>query len=205
MEISMKYDKRKSKSLKSIFSKKRIAVVSLAAASGSSTINEMDSISNRIALMPNFIHSMDSTNIQLLISNYVVKNKEINLFTIHDCFATTPDHMKDLNKDIRLTFLNMYFHSDYIKSVRSYGAENLIKKIYYNTKVLYEKDDEGRLKVVSIKDIDNISNFINVNKEYIIKIGVKEYTIPSLPYDVKYWDQIKIYFEGILNSNYFIN
>jgi len=124
MKIKMQYNKRKSEPIKSLFSNLRIGSVSLPLA-------KMDSISNRIAFMPNFIHSMDSTNIQLLINIYKARKEEdINLFTIHDCFATTPNYMKELNRDIRLAFIMIYFQGDYIKSVH----ENFIKKIYNCTK-----------------------------------------------------------------------
>ena len=39
--------------------------------------------------MPNFIHSLDASHIHLLINNIEqLKIKDLNLYTIHDCFAT---------------------------------------------------------------------------------------------------------------------
>ena len=47
---------------------------------------------------------------------------------------------------------------------------------------------------------------LDVNKEYIVEIGRnKFYTIPSLPYNVKNWDKMKTFFEGVIDSQYFIN
>jgi DNA-directed RNA polymerase len=104
----------------------------------------MDSMSNKIAFMPNFIHSMDSTNIQILIQNYKSKKEEdINLLTIHDCFATTPNYMKELNKEVRLAFLMIYFQGDYIRSVH----EHFLNKIYKNTNKIYELKNKTNLTV----------------------------------------------------------
>jgi DNA-directed RNA polymerase len=39
--------------------------------------------------LPNFIHSLDASNIHLLINLiYLLDLKDMNLYTIHDCFAT---------------------------------------------------------------------------------------------------------------------
>lgn len=194
----MQYKKRKSEPLNSLFSKLRLGSVSL-------PLNKMDSISNRIAFMPNFIHSMDSTNIQLLIKNYKDKKQEnINLFTIHDCFATTPNYMKDLNRDVRLAFLMIYFQGDYIKTVH----ENFIKKIYNCTQAIYEYEEnnetlqeteklEENKKVstsnesnnsknlvrLDIEDVNNLFLSLNINKKYVIRTP-RKYIIPSLPYNV---------------------
>jgi len=43
----------------------------------------------KLGLMPNFIHSLDASNIHILISNILkLKLENINLYTIHDCFAS---------------------------------------------------------------------------------------------------------------------
>jgi len=102
MIVKMGYQERKSKPVVSLFSRLRLGSVSL-------PLKDMDSMSNQIAFMPNFIHSMDATNIQFLIKRFIDKNKTINLLTTHDCFSTTPNYMYDLNKEIRLAFLMIYF------------------------------------------------------------------------------------------------
>jgi DNA-directed RNA polymerase len=40
-----------------------------------------------LGIMPNIVHSMDANNICLLIKNINHLNK-IDIFTIHDCFAS---------------------------------------------------------------------------------------------------------------------
>lgn len=193
MKVKMGYQKRESKPIKSLFSKLRIGSVSR-------PLTKLDSISNRIAFMPNLIHSMDATNIQLLIKIFTDKNKTMNLLTTHDCFATTPNYMYDLNKEIRLAFLMIYFKDDYIKSVH----ENFIKQIYNTTKLIYIKEKDKLVKV-NIEDIKNITLSLDCNKEYVIIMNKKKYTIPSLPYNSKKLQKIKQNFERIVSSLYFIN
>ena len=105
----MAYASLKNKDGKNLYNKRRGASVTL-------PINgQLDRVSNKIAFMPNFIHSMDSAHIQLLVMNLIAENRNINLFTIHDCFATTPDTMRYLNAEIRRAFAMLYFDQDYIK------------------------------------------------------------------------------------------
>jgi len=194
MKVKMGYQKRESKPITSLFSKLRLGSVSL-------PLTKLDFMSNRIAFMPNLIHSMDATNIHLLTKKYIDKNKAINLLTVHDCFSTTPKYMYDLNKEIRLAFLMIYFkEDDYIKSVH----EKFIQQIYNTTKSIYIKEND-KLVEVKIEDIKNITLSLDSNKEYVIKINEKNYTLPSLPYNTKNWKEIKKSFERIVSSLYFIN
>ena len=194
MRIKMGYKQRESKPIISLFSKLRLGSVSL-------PLTKMDHISNRIAFMPNFIHSMDATNIQLLIQIIQATNQtKMNLITIHDCFATTPDYMFYLNKEIRLAFIMIYFQGDYIKSVH----ENFIKQIFCSTKLIYIKENDKLIKV-KIENIKNLTLSLDLNKEYVVKINKKKYIIPRLPYNTNKWGLIKKTFERIVESKYFIN
>ncbi|KAI9493363.1 hypothetical protein BDB00DRAFT_763857, partial [Zychaea mexicana] len=40
------------------------------------------------AFIPNFVHSMDGSHVALLIKEILSKEKNINILTVHDCFAT---------------------------------------------------------------------------------------------------------------------
>jgi DNA-directed RNA polymerase len=173
MKVKMGYTKRESKPIKSLFSKLRLGSISR-------PLIELDVISNQIAFMPNFIHSMDATNIQLLIKRLIYKGFIMNLLTNHDCFATTPNYMYYLNKEIRLAFFMIYFEDDYIKNVH----EHFIKQIYNTTELIYIKETD-KLVEINIKDIKNQTLSLDLNQEYVIIIKNKEYTIPRLPYNTK--------------------
>jgi DNA-directed RNA polymerase len=141
---------------------------------------------NLQAFMPNFIHSMDAANIHLLIKN--LQEKNINLYTIHDCFATTPNYMELINKEIKLAFINLYFDSQYIKLM----YENFFAQISSKIDIL-EEDENGITKKFFLKYKDGGEN----EKIYI----------PNFPDIInKNWDENKdIFIEGIRKSLYFIN
>jgi DNA-directed RNA polymerase len=195
MKVKMKYKTIVNEPSKSLFSKKRLSSVNIAS-------GKMDTMSNKIAFMPNFIHSMDSANIQLLIKNFIEKKKEtINLFTVHDCFSTTPNYMVDLNKEVRLAFIMMYFDTDYIKKVHI----SFLRQIYMESKRMFVEIN-GKTETLKFNDINDI-NF-DVKLKYIVKDqNGKEYSIPPLPFNMDNWnDESKFIFKkGILNSLYLIN
>jgi DNA-directed RNA polymerase len=85
--------------------------------------------------MANFIHSMDAANIHYLIklitSNPKLKNQGVNLYTIHDCFASVNDQMDLMEKLVRKAFSQLYFEKNYLieldrcllSQIKSYGVE----------------------------------------------------------------------------------
>ena len=75
--------------------------------------------------MPNLIHSLDACNIHLLIKLMVEENIKLPDYTIHDCFASTPNNMKILEKMIKTTFLDIYFEGEYLEKMHN----NIIEQI----------------------------------------------------------------------------
>lgn len=104
---------------------------------------------------------MDSANIHLLIENLIAENHNINLFTIHDCFASTPNTMKLLNIEVRKAFSMMYFDLDYIKSMH----EDFIVQIN-NYKNIYRESPDDKNKPLPFlrSDFDKL----NVNEKLFI-------------------------------------
>ena len=78
---------------------------------------------------------MDAANIHYLIkiimSNQEYKELNINLYTIHDCFASVNDQMDIMESLVRKAFTLLYFERNYLKEldacllaqIRSYGIE----------------------------------------------------------------------------------
>ena len=54
---------------------------------------------------------------------------EFPLFTIHDCFATTPNNMEQLNQLVKASFSEIYFgknylikmHNSFLDQIKSYN------------------------------------------------------------------------------------
>nr|AYE93220.1 RNA polymerase [Termitomyces sp.]AYE93272.1 RNA polymerase [Termitomyces sp.] len=115
MHIEIRYKEFKTKKGKNLYDRKKRNSVSLPIP------GKINHKANKLSFLPNLIHSMDSSNIQLLVRNLTIINKDnnINLFTIHDCFATTPNTMKILNLEVRRAFSMMYFDEIYLKKWHS--------------------------------------------------------------------------------------
>ena len=133
----------------------------------------------------NLIHSLDAANLHILIKLLKDFNYDnIPLYTIHDCFATTPNHLKVLNQVILSAFIKLYFDSNYIvklydtivSQICSYGFE--------------------------LKDQDGFKYFINRNDSD----GPSIIPLPSIPKELlKNWnDNKEIFLENLKKSSYFL-
>ena len=81
-------------------------------------MEQMDYRSMNNGLMPNLIHSLDASNIHILVNNiikYYGNVPNLNLYTIHDCFATDYKNMKIIEILVRLSFIELYFNKDYLE------------------------------------------------------------------------------------------
>jgi DNA-directed RNA polymerase len=97
--------------------------------------------------MPNLIHSLDASNIHLLIDLIIKQDCKINLYTIHDCFASSCDGMEILDKLVREAFIAIYFDMDYLFKLHEYliakiGSYELIYKSKKNSSLFIIKDNK---------------------------------------------------------------
>lgn len=130
------------------------------------------------SFMPNFIHSLDASSVHLLLYN-LYRNDNIPVYSVHDCFASTPNNMALLERKVKEAFIDIYF------------------------------DEEGFLlkthnRIISqIKDVHEI--IIIKGKEYIDMSSYKESDIalPELPEAFKDKD-LNEFIKGLFNSKYFI-
>ena len=149
--------------------------------------------------MPNLIHSLYAGNIHILVKNlnkYGLKN--INLYTIHDCFATDYKNMAFLEILIKKSFTDLYFNQNYLIKINN-SFRDQIKSI---TSVFEEKLDNINYEFILvdpnlIKDKNFIKKFLNSDK--LIKVY-----LPKLP-EYKWEVNKDIIKKGILFNQYFIS
>jgi DNA-directed RNA polymerase len=68
--------------------------------------------------MPNFVHSLDASNIHLLIKNIKnLKLNNLNLYTIHDCFASDYLTIELIELLVKISFVELYFNQNYLNNV----------------------------------------------------------------------------------------
>jgi DNA-dependent RNA polymerase len=80
------------------------------------TISKVNKRKQKQGTIANLIHSMDASNISLLVNNFIKNNKNINLATVHDCFLTDSNNIEMLHFHVRLAFLRIYQNHDFIES-----------------------------------------------------------------------------------------
>ncbi len=120
------------KQIKSLFFKNRSLSVSLPVK------DKLDKSAIKRGFMPNFIHSMDASHIHIIVDKLIEKNLCIPFFTIHDCFATTPNNMEVLNKIVKESFIQLYFNQNYLKKMHFTIMEQIRS---FENIVIFEKFD----------------------------------------------------------------
>ena len=70
------------------------------------------------AIRPNLIHSLDASTIAMLYKN--LHNHEIDLYTVHDCFAVTADNVPLLIYKLKKVYIQLYSSSSYLKDFDNY-------------------------------------------------------------------------------------
>lgn len=84
--------------------------------------NKIDKLSQKSAFMPNLIHSMDGSTITLLIKNLRSLGL-FNIYTIHDCFATTADNISIINELVREAFCEIYSDENFLINLHTFFLE----------------------------------------------------------------------------------
>ena len=95
------------------------------------------------AFIPNFVHSMDGSNIALLINE--CKDKyTFNFACIHDCFATTANHAELLSHLVKQSFITIYGDGEFIKRFHNI----ILTRIESNYTDDLREDEQGHYVVV---------------------------------------------------------
>lgn len=143
--------------------------------------NMIDVKSNVRGFVANLIHSMDASHINLIIKNMKQNNSTFPIYTIHDCFATTPNNMFILNNIVLSSFVEQYY------------SENYITKLHQNLLDTISSYDQYKIVV------DNGTQYIIGNNTRL--------EIPKIPQEIlDNWEKNKpLFIKGILQSSYFIS
>lgn len=120
------------------------------------------------SFIPNFIHSMDASNIVLLVKKII--ELDLNIITIHDCFGIHANHAELLSYLVKESFISMYGNKDSIEKFHSLTLENIkANYIIDNSKnVIIDKNG----KEISIPEKPNLGNMdlkeVLINSKYFI-------------------------------------
>lgn len=103
--------------------------------------DKIDPTKQSNSIVPNYIHSFDAS----LIVKLILRLKQEDVITIHDCFGCHPNHMKALRLHIINSFVDMYFDQDYLFEFHQANLD-LIKNYHYE---IYEEPNSDNLFVIT--------------------------------------------------------
>lgn len=118
-------------------------------------------VSIKRGFIANFIHSLDAANIHYLIkiilSNPEYSDQISNLYTIHDCFASSNDQMECMELLVRKAFAMLYFDKNYLieldtclmGQIKTYSSDVQISKKGVRT-LSIKNPKTGRVEVLNI-------------------------------------------------------
>lgn len=133
-----------------------------------------DTISFRkqnLGVVPNLIHSMDASNISLLVESFSKLIDNFQLLTIHDCFASHANHIELLSFHVKSAFLFIYknqnFIKDYHKETISY-LKNLGLIFNKDDSILYLNNKEYKVPVVpNLEKTFDLSSNVLYSKYFV--------------------------------------
>lgn len=101
---------------------------------------KFDLSKQKIALMPNLIHSLDATSLSLLYDRFYDSHKPIvNFYAIHDCFTTTCDKVDSLIDLLKTVYLSLYTEDNYLRKFDKGIIDSI--KYHYGNDCVYNSDN----------------------------------------------------------------
>ncbi len=112
------------------------------------------------SLMPNLIHSLDATSLNMLYQQFkkAYEYKESNIlpqfFSVHDCFGTTCDKVSTLKTILASVYTELYSSKPYLIKFDNYIFENIENNTSYPVDRInrtVEVSDSTKYKIHDIK------------------------------------------------------
>lgn len=138
--------------------------------------NELDKRKQVSAGIPNIIHSLDASHIMNIVkTNSEMKN--FDLLTVHDCFGTHPNNLNELVLLVKLEFIAIYlhkdflskFHKDNINNIKAYDCDYIIKKDTAGKEyMVISKSKKVKAIVPNLPDLGNLDLTELVHSKYFL-------------------------------------
>lgn len=121
----------------------------------------LDSRKQSLALMPYLIHSLDATSLSLLYNNLCFIYKDIQFYSVHDCFGITFDKVPTLKVILASIYTEIYCDDNYLKKFDN----NILDFITSSTNSIIDR--KNRLVILPNEDIFELHSIDWVlNNEY---------------------------------------
>ena len=79
--------------------------------------DKIDRRRQRDGLMPNVIHSFDASNIVKTVD--LLKTNQVEIFTIHDCFASHAANVATVQREVKRGFISLYVNENRIAALHN--------------------------------------------------------------------------------------
>jgi DNA-directed RNA polymerase len=106
------------------------------------------------AIMPNIVHSFDASNIALLIKELLKNNNSVNIYTVHDCWATNANDVELMFYQVKMAFLLLYSNELFVTKYHNF----IINYIKFND---YKINEDNEIVITCRKriQIPDVPNF----------------------------------------------
>jgi DNA-dependent RNA polymerase len=127
------------------------------------------------AIRPNLIHSLDACVIAELYAS--LKTDKVDLYTVHDCFAVTANHVQKLINKLKLVYIKLYSSSDYLTTFDAMLKININNtfgdKIYKLNDNYINIPNKVKFKKVKFPDLNEI---IKLDKDKLKNVPFPDIT-----------------------------
>jgi DNA-directed RNA polymerase len=111
------------------------------------------------AIVPNIVHSFDASNISLLIKELIKNNNNINILTIHNCFATHANNVELMRYHVKLAFLLLYFNNNFINYYHNFIIDYVKKSGFIIESNYVWISTKKKIEIPSIPDLKYNKDF----------------------------------------------
>jgi DNA-directed RNA polymerase len=129
--------------------------------------NQFNKNKQKIALMPNLVHSLDAASLCLVIANYFKQIDNINFYSIHDCFAVPCNKVNKLIGLLKTAYCIIYSDSKYLLDFDSNFRSSIIKS--FGKDVVSFKDKEEKI-IINLKNESIILKYPSIKSVIDSKI-----------------------------------
>ena len=121
--------------------------------------DKIDKKRQRNGLMPNIIHSFDASNLVKTVEG--LKTQNIEIFTIHDCFASHAATVSKVQHEVKIGFISLYvnnnrlakMHENWLSALENHDPSRILVKRPLGQVVIDEKPHKIP-EVPSLGDFD---------------------------------------------------
>lgn len=110
-------------------------------------------------IVPNIIHSFDASNISLLIKELLKNKNNINILTIHDCFATSSNDVDLMVFNVKVAFSMLYSNKSFVNDYHNLIIDYVVKSKYKIVGNVVYIEDGKKVKLPTPPTFENFKDF----------------------------------------------